>query len=306
MEGLLQNKWIGINKGLNRGLHPGLNSGLFHSGDDRVDPSLLSQAEIYVNPGELNFMTDASGDDPETQNESILSFKRFPDNAFTFTSGGVTNRASWVMNIGTRTSMAAWFGQLLTAGGIYNGGTTASFPFLHQSTKCKFTFYWVFRHRPNENSGTTKIFFATSNNTGGRGLQLQITGAANPGLRNVRLVINNNTAGVNAVVQTIYSYQSDDAGETVVISARVNAIGSSVNDVIGDCFVNGVFSSNITLSNALATQAASVTAPNLGNRGTNDLRFAGYSGDFIVFNDFHNNRMHQNICNFLKRKWNIP
>lgn len=280
-----------------------MNNGLFGNGVNFQDPIQIGQPTIYIDASQPSFMTDSSGDDPETQNEQIYTFKRFSDNGLTFTQQDAT-RAEWVNNIAPTQSMAAWFSDV-TAQGLYQGGTTSSLPFMHQASTCKFTVYLVFRNRPNEATGTTKMLISTTNSTGTRGFQISMNGTANPGNRFIRLVVNNNTAGQNAFIAYGETFRIEQFGKQMLVSFRVNAIGVNTGNPIGKVYNNGKFTDDIILTNALATQAASSTIPSLGNRASGGLRFGNYFCELIIFPEMHSEKLHQNICNHLIRKWNI-
>lgn len=265
-----------------------------------LNPILVGQPTIYVNAGDRAFMTDGNNN-TFTQNEQIATFKRYNDDGLTFTSAS-TIQAAWIGNVAPVYSTAAWFSDS-TAGGRYTAGSTSTLSFMHQASTCQFTVYVVIRNRNNEDTGTTKILLNTSNSTGNRGIQLAIFGGVTLGTRTFRLNINNNTAGQTSVTTNVHQWTEGEGVKNRLMSVRLNAIGASVNDIIGASYYNGNKTEDIILLNALATQAASQTQPNLGNRSSNDLRFGHYLAEFIIFPTMHDEQTHLKICNYLNKKW---
>jgi hypothetical protein len=288
-----------------KSLNPGIFKGLFNNGNNFQIPGQLAQPVIYINGSDPNFLLNTTGSPPSVANESLSNFKRFSDDGLTFSETSAINRAAWANNIAPPYSNIAWFGQLLTIGGGYSGGTTSTLGFMNESANCRFTVYWIFRNRVGENQGTTKMQLATGSSTGNRGVQFRIVGGANPGTRTIQMVIFNNTAGVNAVVSSPYQYESDESTGWKLFSWRVDAVGSSVGKKIGETYVDGMYANDVTVLNALSATANSTDIPMFGNRALGGLRYAAYLGEFIIFPEMHNLKMHENICNHLIKKWNI-
>lgn len=265
-----------------------------------VNPLDLGQPVMYLQSFDDSFITAVTP--PLVDGSLINNFKRYNDSGNTFTQVGTTNRANYTIPTGQihPYGYITWTGDT-TSQGQYSFGTTSTFSFMHQ-TGATFTMYWVFKNVQNEATSTTKILFSTSESTGNRGV---LCGLTNTGtLRNPALFIRNDTGGVNVCSMAWDSFESTIDQPVMLYSVRFSDQGTT-GVPAGYTYKNGIIDRVANQVALCSPTEASFTTMRVGNRASGTLRFGGYVGELIIFNQMHSEADHLKICNFLKKRWRI-
>ena len=214
-----------------------------------------------------------------------------------FGSGGNTTASGGtipVLRVVDGKKWIHWIGN-----GFYTWGNSESLKFINEG---EFTLFFVWKPIKGENTGTTMMFIANSNNTGQRGF---IFGAFLSGnVRTPLLRIDRAVAGQVAFQLQFPSYDNRKEIEPMIFSVRVKGRNHVKGDLVGRAYFNGEFYQDIILDNPFELGNATNT-PNIGRRQQGDLYFRGYFGELLIFDKIISEEVHQQIIYHLKLKYKI-
>lgn len=264
-----------------------------------INPISLGQPAFYLQSFDTSFYNSGS----IANGAAVVNVQRFSDSGLNFTRTNTTANAIYKVLSGQPHPYGymSWEGNTLGSG-MYSGGTTSDFSFMHQQGG-EYTLYFVFKNLQNEATGATKVVAATSNSTGNRGFLFYISNGTGT-TRVLNMAVRNDTSGQNVMTLSFPSFDTSIDHPVCVYSIRYKDPGN-LTDIAARGYKNGVLEASIDLAYSLSATAASYSTLRIGNRFANDLRFAGYMGELIIFNSMHSEATHTGVVDFLKQKWKV-
>ncbi len=286
----------GLYNGLEGDLTDGLYSGLLENPYpifNGIDPILLGQPALYLQSFNSSFLT-MSGN-------TITAVRRFRD------SGLNTNTLATSELIKSNVHNRNWIEWNNTAVTAANAkwtiGANTSFAFVHQRSNVS-THYYVVSTIANDDfvDGSGANYMLSTATTGQLvGFSIYIT-ANSDGTRQFFFRLRNGASQVFNV-QLTPAFGKIDMGP-ILISIRMkdpNIVGS----LVAMTYLNGKQYSLCFSAALLSTSATSSSVLNVGNRSSNDGVFRGRIGEAIIFNAYHDDGTHKQVCNNLMKKWGI-